>query len=70
MKVSTLIHIHKLLIEEETRKLLLKNAALRERNEAEEDSPEWDDLHAKYKEANREWEDAHNARIDFEEREW
>ena len=73
MKLSTLMHIHKLLVEDETKKLLLKNAANLERKEIDEvgdDLTVWEDLNNKYKEAYREWEEAHNARVDFEEREW
>lgn len=77
MKVSTLIYIHKLLIEEETRKLLLKNVAYQEYNEAhkndpdfEERSPEVEDLYKKYNEANIELDAAREARIDFEEKDW
>ena len=70
MKVSTLIYIHKVLVEEETRKLLLKNAASLECKEIGEDFSVWEDNRTKFKEAEREWEEAHNARVDFEEREW
>lgn len=70
MKVSTLIYIHKVLVEEETRKLLLKNAAALKVKESNFDVPEWGDLNKKLDEARREWEAAHEARVDFEQREW
>ena len=71
MTVKTLTYIHRLLIENEDKLHKAKELARKARNEAEEKDldtlPDMEDI---YEVTREKWLDAHNARVEFEAREW
>lgn len=71
MTIKTLTYIHQLLIENEAKHHNAKELARKARNEAEEkDLDNLPDMEDIYQITRGEWIDAHNARTEFEAREW
>ena len=71
MTIKTLTYIHRLLIEDEAKRHKAKELAREARNEAEEkDLDNLPDLEDLYEVTREHWIEAHNARVEFEAREW